>query len=90
VVLAVGVTFAEPLAGNVPKPVIFTLVAFELVQVSTATAPLLMLFGRAERVMAGSAGAAGEFFNEAEAGPPPQPLSAITSKNKHTNMLERE
>jgi hypothetical protein len=45
VVVLLGVTFVDPLAGKLPTPGIFTEVAFVVVQLRTAVAPLVMLLG---------------------------------------------
>jgi hypothetical protein len=44
-VVVVGVTFVDPLAGKLPKPAMVTEVALLVVQLRTAAAPLLMVFG---------------------------------------------
>jgi hypothetical protein len=45
VVVAVGVTFTEPLAGNVPRPLMLTEFALLAVQLSTVEAPLVTVPG---------------------------------------------
>ena len=40
-----GVTFVDPLGGNVPNPGMFTEVALVVVQLRTDVAPLVMLLG---------------------------------------------
>jgi len=44
-VLAVGVTLVEPVAGNVPRPPMFTDVALLAFQLSTAGVPLVTVLG---------------------------------------------
>ena len=45
VVVAVGVTFTEPVAGNVPRPPMLTTVALLAFQLSTVDVPLATVFG---------------------------------------------
>lgn len=45
--MVVGVTLADPVGGKLPNPGMFTEVALLVVQLSTAVAPLAMLFGLA-------------------------------------------
>jgi len=45
VVVAVGVTFTEPLAGNVPRPLMVTEVALLAFQVSMVGVPLVTVPG---------------------------------------------
>ena len=41
----VGVTFADPFGGKLPRPGMFTEVALVVVQLRVAVAPLVMLLG---------------------------------------------
>jgi hypothetical protein len=52
-VVAVGVTLTDPLAGKLPNGGMFTAVALVVVQLRTAVAPLTMLLGCALNVTAG-------------------------------------
>jgi hypothetical protein len=45
VVVAGGVTFTEPLAGNVPRPLMLTELALLAVQLSTVDAPVVTVPG---------------------------------------------
>jgi hypothetical protein len=51
--VAVGVTFTEPLAGNVPSPVMLTELALLAFQLRTVDAPLVTVPGWACNVTAG-------------------------------------
>jgi len=77
------VTFTEPVAGNVPRPLTLTEVALVVLQLSVVEAPLVTVPGEALNAMAGTCWAVDIFCVAIE--PPPQPMVAIKAVNKKTN-----
>jgi hypothetical protein len=82
VVVAVGVTFTELLAGNVPRPLMPTEFALRAFQLSTVDVPLVTVLGEALNVIVGCWLV--EFFCVA-IDPPPHPMAAIKMANIKTN-----
>ena len=80
VVVAVGVTFTEPLAGNEPRPLMLTELAFFAFQLSIVDVPLVTVPGDAFNVIVG---AWLEFC--AAIDPPPHPMDAIKTESKKTS-----
>ena len=80
-VVAVGVTFTEPLAANEPTPLMLTVLAFFAFQVSIVDVPLATVPGDAFSVIAGACWP--EFCVAMD--PPPHPIATIKTVNKKTN-----
>jgi hypothetical protein len=76
------VTFTEPVAGNVPRPLMLTEFALLAVQLSTVDAPVVTVPGRALSITAGAWLV--ELFCVA-IDPPPHALVAVKTVSKKTN-----
>src|SRR5579872_4659465 len=83
VVVATGVTFTEPVAGNVPSPLMLTVVAFFAFQLNTVDVPLATVPGCAASEIEGCS----PFC--ADIDPPPHAVAAIKIVNKKTNAVMR-
>jgi hypothetical protein len=81
VVVVVGVTFTEPLAGNEPRPLMVTELAFFAFQLSTVDVPLVTVEGDAFNVIVGACWL--DFC--ADIAPPPHPMAAIKTASKKTS-----
>ena len=79
--MTVGASFIEPLAGNVPTPLMLTELALLAFQLSSVAAPLVTALGWA---LSAIVGACPEVL-DAPIDPPPHPMLAIKIENKNTN-----
>ena len=75
----------EPVAGNLPRPLMLTDTVLLAFQVSTVVPPLVTVLGVASKVIAGCIL---ELLCE-DIDPPPHPMPAIKMENKKTNMVMR-